>query len=247
MKRALLLRVLLAITCASMAQTAASKVANSENAKPASPKLFFVFLNRPANAPTYSKEKGEEIQAGHMANIHRLYGEGKLNMAGPFMDDTTMRGIFVFTATSAEQVKEWLSTDPAVKAGRLEGDVHPWTPAKGAIHHPLTEPAGMDGMEKFVLLVYRWGNEAKSMPQDKVQAAFQAHMKYQLGMYEAGKTEIGGPFSDLMGGEFIGVVIAHGNQEDGEKLAAADPVVSSGVARAEVHEWITAKGVLLHD
>jgi uncharacterized protein YciI len=47
-----------------------------------------------------------------------------------------------------------------------------------------------------------------------------------------------------MAGDFIGVIIAHGNKQEGEKLAAADPVVEAGVAKAEVHEWITAKGVL---
>jgi uncharacterized protein len=203
--------------------------------------LYFVFLNRAPNAPTYSKEKSEEIQAGHMANMKRLHGEGKLLMAGPFMDDTPLRGIFVFKANNADEVKGWIATDPAIMAGRLAGDVHPWTPAKGEIHLPAGESAGM---ENFVMLIYRWAPEAKSKPQDAVGAAFQGHMKYQIGLFESGKTEIGGPFSDGMTGEFIGVVIAHGNKQEGEKLAAADPVVEAGVAKAEVHEWITAKGVL---
>jgi uncharacterized protein YciI len=176
-----------------------------------------------------------------MANIRRLHTEGKLLMAGPFMDDTTLRGIFVLKGNSADEVKSWIATDPAVVAGRLVGDVHPWTPAKGEIHLPASENSGM---ENFVMLIYRWAPEAKSKPQEVVGAAFQGHKKYQLGLFESGKTEIGGPFTDAMGGEFIGVVIAHGNKREGEKLAAADPVVEAGVARAEVHEWITAKGVL---
>ena len=126
-------------------------------------------------------------------------------------------------------------------AGRLVGDVHPWTPAKGEIHLPATEDVGM---ENFVMLIYRWTANAKSKSQEATSAAFLGHMKYQLGLFESGKTEIGGPFSDAMGGEFIGVVVAHGNKQEGDKLAAADPLVEAGLANAEVHEWITAKGVL---
>jgi uncharacterized protein len=222
------------------AQSAEQK-SESAPAKAKASSLYFVFLNRPPNAPTYSKEKSEEIQAGHMANMKRLHGEGKLQMAGPFMDDTSLRGIFVFKAKSADEVKGWISTDPAIMAGRLAGDVHPWTPAKGEIHLPATEGAGM---ENFVMIIYRWATEAKSKSQEAMGAAFQGHMKYQIGLFESGKTEIGGPFSDAMTGELIGVVVAHGNKQDGEKLAAGDPLVEAGVANAEVHEWITAKGVL---
>ncbi len=237
MKRILIAVLAVALSVSCFAQSGAQMTT------PAASKLFFVFLNRPSNAPTYSKEKGEEIQAGHMANIKRLGGEGHLLMAGPFMDDTTLRGIFVFTGASIDEVKGWIATDPAVKAGRLEGDIHPWTAAMGEIHHLEGE---VKSMENFSMIIYRWGQKGKTASQEQMQAAFQGHMKYQLGLFEAGKTEIGGPFGDMMTGDFIGVVIAHGNKAEGEKLAADDPVVKAGIARPEVHEWITATGVLHH-
>jgi len=239
MKRILIACLLALLTALSVAQSTTPKP-KSPVASASAPKLFFVFLNRAPNAPSYSKEKSEEIQAGHMANIKRLYGEGKLEVAGPFMDDTPLRGIFIFKAASVNEVKEWIATDPAVKAGRLVGDVHPWTPAKGEIHHPASDAAGM---ENFVMIIYHWGDKAKTAKPEEMQAAFQGHKKYQLELFDAGKTEIGGPFGDLMAADYVGVVIAHGNKEEGEKLAAADPVVQAGIARAEVHEWITAKGV----
>lgn len=66
------------------------------------------------------------IQAGHMANIQRLAKEGKLVLAGPFMDDSEMAGIFIFNVATVEEAKTLTETDPAVKAGRLIMELHPW-------------------------------------------------------------------------------------------------------------------------
>lgn len=67
-----------------------------------------------------------EIQKGHMANIQRLADEGKLVMAGPFEDDGDIRGIFIFNVTTIEEAKVLTATDPAIQAGRLIMELHPW-------------------------------------------------------------------------------------------------------------------------
>ena len=67
-----------------------------------------------------------EIQAGHMANIQRLQKMGKLVLAGPFMDDSDIRGIFIFAVESVEEAEELIATDPAIEAGRLVMELHPW-------------------------------------------------------------------------------------------------------------------------
>lgn len=66
------------------------------------------------------------LQEGHMANIRRLYAEGKLKVAGPFGDNGNWRGIFIFDAATKEEVEQWLKTDPAIAAGRLSYEIHPW-------------------------------------------------------------------------------------------------------------------------
>ena len=68
----------------------------------------------------------EQLQLAHLKNIQRLAAEGKLIIAGPFLDDQYIRGIFVFNVESVEEAKELTATDPAIKAGVLEMELHPW-------------------------------------------------------------------------------------------------------------------------
>ena len=109
------------------------------NARSAS--YYFVLLIRPANAPQLSKEAGEKLQEEHMANIHKMGAEHKLVIAGPFLEDTVMRGIFVMQEDSAAQAQEWADSDPAVKAGRLAPEVHgPWPIDRTAFTRKLRRP-----------------------------------------------------------------------------------------------------------
>ena len=72
-----------------------------------------------------------KLQAGHMANMQVMADMGKLVVAGPFGDDGNWRGIFIFDAANKEEVEKLLQTDPAIKAGRLDYEIHPWWTAKG--------------------------------------------------------------------------------------------------------------------
>ena len=67
-----------------------------------------------------------ELQAGHMANIQRLQKMGKLVLAGPFLDDGDLKGIFIFAVGSEEEAEELIATDPAIISGRLVMEMHPW-------------------------------------------------------------------------------------------------------------------------
>ena len=66
------------------------------------------------------------LQKAHMDNIVRMAKEGKLVMAGPFMDDGDVRGIYVFDVRTVEEARQLTATDPAIQAGRLSMDLHPW-------------------------------------------------------------------------------------------------------------------------
>ena len=76
----------------------------------------------PKNIPQ-GKER-DEIFKGHFANIHRLAGEGKLVVAGPFDGEGGWRGMFIFNVTTVEDAKALTATDPVVKSGLMVPEYH---------------------------------------------------------------------------------------------------------------------------
>lgn len=94
---------------------------------------YLAFLRR---GPKWTPEKTpqtEELQKAHLANIVRLNELKKLVVAGPFGDDGKLAGIFVFRVGSLEEAQALAATDPAVKAGRLILDLHPWLVPEGIL------------------------------------------------------------------------------------------------------------------
>jgi uncharacterized protein YciI len=80
------------------------------------------------------------IQEAHMANIRRMAEAGKLLVAGPFADDGTLQGMYVFQVGSMEEAEKLVQTDPAVQSGRLRFELHPWFAAKNIVVTPHARP-----------------------------------------------------------------------------------------------------------
>lgn len=218
---------------------ALSRVAVAQ-AESNSPKFFLVLLKRPPNAPQLSKEAGEKLQEEHMANIRKLHAEHKLVVAGPFMDDTSLRGIFVLTADSLEQAEEWAHTDPAIKAGRLTPEIHrTWFIDPSAIH----APANGEGLEQYSMVLMnqtdQWNPSAPHFDE-----LIQQHGAFVKKMIDEGNLALAGhfPFNDP--GQLRGVEIFRVGPEQAAKLIQGDPAVKAGVMKPEIHPWITGKGVL---
>ena len=70
--------------------------------------------------------RAAELQRAHLENIRRLAGEGKLILAGPFMDRDEVRGLFIFDVRTIEEARELTESDPAIQAGRLAMELRPW-------------------------------------------------------------------------------------------------------------------------
>ena len=105
--------------------------------KPASPismtTTYLGFLSRGAKWTPEQTPATVELQKAHLANIKRLAEMKKLVVAGPFGDDTSLRGIFVFKVASIDEAKALAETDPAVQAGRLVIEMHPWLVPEGIL------------------------------------------------------------------------------------------------------------------
>ncbi len=89
-------------------------------------KYVFVILK---TGPVVVKDKKvtDSLFAGHLGNIGRLAGEGKLVVAGPMgKNDKQYRGIFILAAKDKTEAEAWLGTDPAVKAGLLAAELYDW-------------------------------------------------------------------------------------------------------------------------
>ncbi len=91
---------------------------------------WFVLLTK-GNNRSQDSIAAAKIQMGHLANIKKLYSEGKIKVAGPFGDEgdamtTGWQGIFIFDCPTKEEVEKLLQTDPAIIAGRMVFHIKPW-------------------------------------------------------------------------------------------------------------------------
>jgi uncharacterized protein YciI len=88
-------------------------------------KYIMAFLK---TGPTKIDDKAKltGIQMAHLKNISKLADDGKLVVAGPFMDKGDVEGIFIFDVNTVEEAKALTETDPAIKAGVLVMELRPF-------------------------------------------------------------------------------------------------------------------------
>ena len=96
-------------------------IRNATISEPSQPAFLKAGPNR--NRPP---QEAQKLQAAHRANINRLAAEGKLVLAGPFADDGVLRGIYIFDVPTVAEAEALTKTDPAIQAGQLEMELHPW-------------------------------------------------------------------------------------------------------------------------
>ncbi|WMX12215.1 MULTISPECIES: YciI family protein [unclassified Aureispira] len=83
------------------------------------------FLKKGPNRPE-DPEEAKRLQTKHLENIGKLAEEGKLVVAGPFLDDGELRGIYIFNVKTIEEAEMLTNTDPAIQSGSLVMELHPW-------------------------------------------------------------------------------------------------------------------------
>ncbi len=186
-------------------------------------KFVFVFLNKKADKAELSKDALDQLMAGHLANIKRLANEGKLIVAGPFEEGG---GIFIFNTTSADQVKEWLSTDPGVRAKRWNLEILPYTPRIGSAC-PVGEP--------YDMVRYDFIRYIPNITKSNAPETIRKHDDYLKKIAQAGNIVTEGVFGDEGG-----ILIVKGDLQ--KEVIAADPSLAEGMYRIDFQKLYVAKG-----
>ncbi len=89
-----------------------------------------------------------DLQTAHLKNIFAMADAGKLIVAGPFADDGEIRGIYIFDVPTVEEARQLTATDPAIQAGSLEMELHPWY---GSAALMLTTPLSKSVTKQSIL------------------------------------------------------------------------------------------------
>ena len=93
--------------------------------------VYLVLLKRGQNWTAGKTREDAALQQAHLANIRRLADLKKMVIAGPFGDDTDLRGIFVFRVSSAAEANTLCATDPMVQKGHLSAAIYGWQIPEG--------------------------------------------------------------------------------------------------------------------
>ncbi len=91
-------------------------------------KPYIIVMLTTGTTKIEDKTKMNELMKGHLANIGKLADEGKIVVAGPFLEKNkeNYRGMFIFNTQSKEEAEQWVKTDPAVQAGVFNYEIFPW-------------------------------------------------------------------------------------------------------------------------
>jgi uncharacterized protein YciI len=228
------------ITIAALVTAAAAQCALAST--PAAPEHYFfyhlVLLRRPANAPELDPDARRKLQEAHMANIRKLAQEGKLVLAGPFLDNTPLRGVYVLKTQSMDEAKRWTLTDPAVQAGRLAPEFHIWIQPTNT----FSTPPESNPMENYALVIYNKGGNFQPLNVPDIRPVILRHLAFLKSLRESGKMVVGGPFKDGTG-DSLGLLIFATTPEEASQIVADDPFVLAGEVKPEVHPWTTQQGV----
>jgi uncharacterized protein YciI len=88
--------------------------------------VYYMAMLKSGPVRDHDSATAAKIQEAHMGHIMKMAAEKKLVLAGPFLDNGELRGIFIFNVASIEEAEALTNQDPAVQAGRLVMEIHPW-------------------------------------------------------------------------------------------------------------------------
>ena len=189
---------------------------------------------------TKTEERNLTLQK-HVANVVALLDSGKAVIAGPFNDQTDLAGIFIFRAASQDEAKAWVDADPAVKAGLMVAEMHPWW-SEDIYKKAATSPLKMETVY-FGFLKRGPNRKPGDGETPEVQELQKAHLANINRLAETKKLVMAGPFGD--DGDYRGIFVFRvGSFNEAQDLAATDPMIKIDRLRLDLHPWHVPVGVI---
>ncbi len=107
-------------------------------------KMYVLVILKTGTANITEKAKVDSLFAGHMRNINRMAGIGKLVVAGPLQkNEKTYRGIFILNVATFEEAIKLMEADPAISSGMLDTELFHWYGSAALkMYLPFSEKVG---------------------------------------------------------------------------------------------------------
>lgn len=202
--------------------------------------FYMAILKKGPKFETTKEEERNAILKQHVGNVISLLDSGKAVIAGPFADDTDLAGLFIFRTDSADEAKNWVDADPAVKAGLMVAEMHPWWSED--IFKKAAAPLKMN-IVYFGFLKRGPNRKEGDGNNPEVQELQKAHIANIVRLAELKKLVVAGPFGD--DGDLRGIFVFRvGSLAEAKELAATDPMIKIDRLRLELHPWNVPEGVI---
>jgi uncharacterized protein len=173
--------------------------------------------------------KYDETRPKHREYLMSLVAQGKLFVAGGFVDKTG--GMIIYEAETPAQVDAMIQADPFMAAGIF--DTWVIRPYNAFFVSPQLLPPTQVSVKYAAIIEY---------PNDpeKIAAIRPKHREYLGSLLAAGKLPVSGPFTDDSGAL---IVYQAESPAAAEALLKADPFAQAGVfVKYQIREWNVVLG-----
>jgi uncharacterized protein YciI len=235
MRSALTFAITLLFACSVVAQTQENKQQD-----PASKLVEFhmAIMKRGLNWSTSVSNDGQKIHHEHLAYVHSLLESGKAIIVGTIKDESDIVAVYIFRAKTADEANSWAMADPAVKAGHIVAEMHPWW-SEDIMKKTTTPQKLTTAYLAFLTRGPKW--TPQSTPE--TQEIQKQHLANIQRLADMKKLVVAGPFGDK--GTLRGIFVFRvGSLDEARKLSETDPAVQAGRLALDIHPWLVPEGIL---
>lgn len=191
--------------------------------------------------PKWSTEPSREqreVRQRHIAHLRSMIVANKLMIAGTIREPNELVEVQIFRTKSAEEATAWLNEDPAVAAGFLVPELHPWWS-----EDVMKKVSSLNNFTTAYLAFLVRGDKWTPEKTPATEAIQKAHMENIQKLADMKKLVVAGPFSD--NGRLRGIFVFKVDSiDEARALAATDPAVQAGRLALEIHPWLVPEGIL---